>query len=275
VSSILGAVDIGASLQQALDSLFTFVPRLIGFLVILLIGFIIAKVVKKAVQALIAKVGLDEKTHEGSVGEYVDKVNPNFKPSALIGSIAFWFIFLGVISLAVSQLGIPAVESFVAAIFAYLPNVVAALIIFVVAGAVAAAVGGLVVRTMGDTPTGKIVGTVVPVLVMGIAIFMILTQLKIAPAIVQITYIALLGSVGLALALAFGLGGRDVAASLLSDAQQKGKEQKGQVKQDFQKGKDQAQQDAQAAKEQAQEKSGGKPAASGSRTIAGPGAPRR
>lgn len=253
----LAAVDLGASLQRALNSFFEFVPRLIGFLLILLIGYIVAKLVKKAVEALLNRIGLDKQTHQGAIGDYVDKVNPNFKPSGLIGSIAFWFIFLGAISIAVSQLGIAAVTTFVAAIVAYLPNVIAAVLIFIVAGLVAAAVGGLVARTMGDTPTGKIVGTIVPILVMGIATFMILTQLKIAPAIVQITYIALLGSVALALALAFGLGGRDAAAKLLSDAQQKGAEQKGQVKADLQKGKTRAQSDAQTAKAKAEQKANG------------------
>ena len=80
-----------------------------------------------------------------------------------------------------------------------------------IAGVVAAAVGGLVARTMGDTPTGKVVGSVVPVLVMAIATFMILNQLQIAPEIVTITYAALIGGVFLAMALAFGLGGREVA----------------------------------------------------------------
>jgi len=183
-------------------------------------------------------------------------VNPNLKPSALIGRIAFYFIFLGAIGIAVAQLGIPALENFVAAVTAYLANVVVAVIIFVVAGAILAAVGGLVARTMGDTPAGKIVGTVAPILVMGIATFMILTQLKIAPDIVKITYIALLGSVSLGLALAFGLGGQDVAGKMLSDAYSKGQENRGQVRQDFQKGKEQAQSDAQTAQQKAQEKAG-------------------
>ena len=289
------AIEISNSIQQGLNTFFNFIPRLIGFLLILLIGYIIAKVVKKAVAALLNKIGLDKQTHSGAVGEYVDKVNPNFSPANLIGAVAFWFIFLGAVSIAVSQLGIPAITTFVAAIVAYLPNVIAAVIIFVVAGLIAAAVGGLVARTMGDTPTGKIVGTIVPVLVMGIATFMILNQLQIAPEIVQITYIALLGSVSLALALAFGLGGRDAAASLLNDAQQKGKEQKDQVQQDFQKGKQQAQSDAETAKQKAAEKdptgraqqqqSGGQPQTGaqrpadgqgGGRVVAGPGEqPRR
>ena len=83
---------------------------------------------------------------------------------------------------------------------------------------------------MGDTPTGKVVGSVVPVLVMAIATFMILNQLQIATEIVTITYAALIGGVFLAMALAFGLGGRSVAERMLSDAYDKGREQKGQVK---------------------------------------------
>ncbi len=282
--TIFSAIEVSNSIQQGLNTFFNFLPRLIGFLLILLIGYVIAKVVKKAVAALLNKIGLDKQTHTGAVGDYVDRVNPNFSPANLIGAIAFWFIFLGAISIAVSQLGIPALENFVAAIVAYLPNVVAAIIIFVVAGLIAAAVGGLVARTMGDTPTGKIVGTVVPVLVMGIATFMILQQLQIAPAIVQITYTALLGATALALALAFGLGGRPVAERMLNDAYAKGQEQRGQVKADLQKGKAQAQSDAQTAKSKAQGTQADTGATTvrtddggtgGSRVIAGPDAPRR
>jgi hypothetical protein len=101
---------------------------------------------------------------------------------------------------------------------------------------------------MGDTPTGKVVASVVPALVTGIALFMILNQLKIAPEIVQITYTALIGALALGLALAFGLGGREVAAELLRGAYQKGQEQKDQVKADLQTGQERARQAPAAAK---------------------------
>jgi hypothetical protein len=104
---------------------------------------------------------------------------------------------------------------------------------------------------MGDTPTGKVVGSVVPVLVMAIATFMILNQLRIAPEIVTITYGALIGGVFLAMALAFGLGGREVAGRMLSDAYDKGSEQRGQVKRDMQAGKERGKADAQRAKAEA------------------------
>ena len=256
MSLTFAAVDIGASLQQALDTFFAFLPRLLGFLIVLAVGFIVAKVVKALLIKLLGKVGLDRAMHSGSVGQYVNKAAPDLSPSRIIGSIAFWFIFLGALSIAVSQLGIAALNTFVQAIAAYLPNVIAAVLIFVIAGVVAAAVGGLVARTMGDTPTGKIVGSVVPVLVMAIATFMILNQLQIATEIVTITYAALIGGVFLAMALAFGLGGREVAGQMLGDAYTKGQEHKGQVKHDMQTGRDRAQQDARKAKDTADEKIG-------------------
>jgi Conserved TM helix len=251
MSLTIAAVDIGTSLQRALDTFFAFLPRLLGFLIVLAIGYVVAKVVKSVLVGLLGKVGLDRALHSGSVGQHVNKAAPDLSPSRLIGSIAFWFVFLGAISIAVSQLGIAALDNFVQAIGAYLPNVVAAVLIFVVAGVIAAAVGGLVARTMGDTPTGKVVGSVVPVLVMAIATFMILNQLRIAPEIVTITYAALIGGVFLAMALAFGLGGREVAGRMLADAYDKGQEQRGQVKQDMQKGKERAQQDVERARDKA------------------------
>jgi hypothetical protein len=255
VSTLFAAVKVGDSLQQGLDSLVGFLPRLLGFLIILFIGWLVARIVKAALTKGLQKVGLDKALHSGHAGQYVDKVAPNSSPSGLIGSVAFWFIFLGALAIAVSQLGITALDNFVASIGAYLPNVVAAILIFVVAGAVAAAVGGLVARTMGDTPTGKVVGSVVPVLVMAIATFMILNQLQIATEIVTITYAALIGGVFLAMALAFGLGGREVAARMLSDAYDKGQEQRGQVRRDMELGKERGKQDAQRAKDEANRRS--------------------
>jgi hypothetical protein len=237
----IAAVDVGNSVQQALDSFFSFLPRLVGFLVVLLIGWLVARLVKAVVTRALEKVGLDRALHSGSTGRYVERVAPDTTPSRLI---------------AVSQLGIGALDNFVAAIGAYLPNVIAAVLIFVVAGAIAAAIGGLVARTMGDTPTGKVVGSVVPVLVMAIATFMILNQLQIAPEIVTITYGALLGAAALAMALAFGLGGREVAGRMLEDAYSKGQEHRAQVRRDLEIGNERGSRDAERVKAQAEQRTG-------------------
>jgi hypothetical protein len=224
VTQLFSAVDVGDSLQRGLDNLIGFLPNLIGFLIILAIGYVIARVVKSIVTTVLEKIGTDRAMHTGSTGEYVNRVAPGFRPSSAVGTIAFWFLFLGALAIAVAQLGIAALDNFVGAVVAYLPNVVAAILIFVVAVALSGAVGTLIARTMNDTPTGKVVGAVAPVLIMAIGVFMVLDQLEIAPQIVTITYAALLGGLFLAMALAFGLGGRDVAGRMLSEAYERERE---------------------------------------------------
>ena len=148
-------------------------------------------------------------------------------------------------------LELPAANAFIADVLAFLPNIIVAVLIFVIAAALAGAVAGAVQKLMGDTPTGKVVTAVVPGLILAIGMFMVLNQLKIAEEIVTITYAALLGMLALAGALAFGLGGRDVASRMLNDAYQSGQENKDQVKRDMRKGKEEAKSTAQSAQDAA------------------------
>jgi hypothetical protein len=242
----LAAVKIGDSLQQALDSFFGFLPNILGFLVILLVGYVIAKIARKAVAAILQKVGLDRALHSSDAGQYVERVSPGASPANLIGAVTFWFIFLFAVSAAIAALKIPALSTFIAQVQAFLPNIIVAAIIFVVAAALAGVVGGAAHKLMGDTPTGKIVRAVIPGLILAIGTFMVLDQLQIAPQIVTITYAALLGMLALAGALAFGLGGREVAADLLRSAYDSGRQNKDQAKRDMRQGRQRAEQEAEA-----------------------------
>ena len=226
--------DIGDSVDRGWDQFFIWLPRLIGFLAILLIGYVIAKVVGGISTKALQRAGFDRFLERGAGGSLVMRVIES--PSKLLGTLTFWAVFLGALSVAVDVLGIAALEDLVRSVWSYIPNILAATLIFVVAGAIAGGVAALVDRTMGDTPTGGIVKTVAPVLVMAIAMFMILDQLEIAPNIVTITYAALIGAVALGMALAFGLGGRDVAARMLESAYTRGQAVTDDVKRDVRQG---------------------------------------
>ena len=239
--------SIGDSVQRGFTVFFAWVPALIGAIVVLLIGYLIAKAVGKLVYKATHRAGLDRTLHGGPGGNVVQKVAPS--PSRLLGTIAFWAIFLSAISLAASVLHIKALTAFVGAVWGYLPNVIAALAIFIVAGLIATAVSALASRVMGDTGSGRVVATGVPILVMTIATFMILNQLKIAPAIVTITYAAILGAIALGSALAFGLGGRDVAARMLEGAYSNVQQNKDQWKRDLDQGMTRAKEEASNAKD--------------------------
>lgn len=218
----LAAVEISESLQQALDDLIGFLPRLIGFLIILVIGILVAKALQKLVSVGLEKVGADRALRSGTSGEYVQRLLPDVSPSDVIGRVVFWFVFLGALSIAISSLGLAVLNDFVADVFNYLPNIIAAILILVLAVPIAGGLAKLADRAFGDTPTGKLMTTAAPALVMGIAVFMVLNQLRIATDIVTITYAALMGAVALGAALAFGLGGRDVASRMLEEAYRRG-----------------------------------------------------
>jgi hypothetical protein len=238
------SVQIADSIQQGLDSLLGFIPNVIGFLLILVIGWFVAKAVKAAVTKLLEKVGVDRALHSSEAGTYVERLSPDASPARLIATIAYWFVFLFVLSVAISALKIPALTGFLNDVQSYLPNIVVAVLIFVIAAVLAGAVGGAAHRLMGDTPTGRVVRAVAPTLILAIATFMVLNQLEIAPQIVTITYAALLGTLALAGGLAFGLGGREVAGDMLRSAYASGQRNAGQIKRDVQTGRERGEQAA-------------------------------
>ncbi len=243
-----GAVRVGDSVQQGLNSLIGFIPNILAFLAILVIGYFLARIVKTAVAKGLQALKVDKALHDSDAGQYVEKVSPGASPSKLIASVAFWFIFLFAVSAAVGALKIPTLTAFITKVQVFLPNIIVAALIFVIAAALAGLVGGAVHKLMGDTPTGKVVRAVVPGLILAIGTFMVLDQLHIAHQIVTITYAALIGMLALAGALAFGLGGRDVASKMLADAYEAGQRNKDQVKSDLQTGRDRASDQAEQAK---------------------------
>src|SRR5205085_5591085 len=100
----------------------------------------------------------------------------------------------------------------------YLPNVIAAVLILVLGVALAGAAGAFTGRVMADSSFARMARTIAPTLILAIVVFMVLNQLRIAPAIVTTTYIALIAMLAVTGALAFGLGGREVATDMLRDA---------------------------------------------------------
>jgi hypothetical protein len=131
---------------------------------------------------------------------------------------------------------------------------------------VAGLAGAFAQRMLGETSAGRMVKTIAPTLILAIVVFMVLTQLKIAPTIVTATYIALIGMLALAGALAFGLGGREVAADMLRNAYDSTRDNQDRIKQDLRTGRDRAQAQAGRLRDGGQDRS-----APGARPASTPG----
>jgi hypothetical protein len=247
--------------QAFFDSFFAWLPSLIGAVVILIVAYIVARVVAGIVRRVAARTKLDHHVDNSVVGDYKRGMAPRLSVTNLIAGVVFWFVMGTGILLAIGTLQIPLLDNAIGTVVGYLPNVLAAVLILAVGVAIAGVVGAFAARLAGDTTLGRLVGTAVPIVVVAIAIAMALVQLEISPPIVIATYVIVLGSVGLGLALAFGLGGRAVAADLLRTAYDKGAEVMPQMQEEAELVRDRASDQADSARERIQEKTPKRPAA--------------
>lgn len=246
----MDSFHIRDSLNNILSTIVTFIPRLIGALLILLIGYWIAAAIGRVVRRALHRLRFDRAMHTSAAGNMLSRMFES--PAKLVGQIVFWLIYVGVISLAVSALNLPVLNDLLTNIYSYVPRVIAAILIFLVASAVSAGTAKFVQRVMGRTALAKLITAVVPAIVMSLAVFMILNQLNIARDIVNILFTAIVGAVALGLALAFGLGGRDVARQLLEQAVDSARQNSGRVKDEMRTAANNTKRAAQRMKEDTQ-----------------------
>lgn len=208
--------DLTQEFKNAVGNVIGFLPNILAALLILLIGSIVASALARLIRKVLQRLRFDRAIHSSTAGTMVSRIIES--PSYFTGRIVFWLIMIGTISLAVTALNLPILNNLLGAIYGYIPNIIAAVIIFLIASTISAGGARFVQRVMGGTAMSRLVSTAVPAIVMSLAVFMILNQLGIATDIVNILFTAIVGAVALGLALAFGLGGRDVARGLLEQA---------------------------------------------------------
>jgi Conserved TM helix len=239
-------MDIGNSLERFTDTLFEWLPRLAGALIILLITWIVARALSRIVRRLLTKADIDTKARarrtRPDMSRWIEKISIA-RGTAKIVSVLVW---LAGISIAVSVLDVTVLNDGVAAVWGYIPHVIAALAILVVAALISGAVIAGVRRIAGDTALGEIAATAAPALILTIAVFMALVELEIATEIVAGAFYITLGAIALGAALAFGLGGRSAAQNMLDSALEKGRENAPRMKREMEtvreRGRDEAQQ---------------------------------
>lgn len=208
--------DLRDEFENVVGSIIEFLPNILAALLILVIGALIALGVSSLVRKGLQRLRFDRAVNRSAAGNMVSKVIDS--PARFTGTVVYWLIMIGVISLAIAALNLPLLNDLLAAVYSYVPNIIAAVLIFLVATAISAGSATFITRVMGRSALAKLVSTAVPAIVMSLAVFMILNQLGIARDIVNILFTGIVGSIALGLALAFGLGGRDVARGLLEQA---------------------------------------------------------
>ncbi len=226
---------VGRSLSQGLGSILGALPALIGAIIILIIGFIIAKVLQGVATKALEAMGFEGWMEKGGIKQFFDRSQTQQTPQSILGKLVFWLVFFIAITMAVDTLGISAISDVLAQFIAYIPQIIAAILILVLATLLANFVAGIVRGATGSSVAGSVAqyGIIV------FAAFAALTQLGIAEELIAPTFLILLGSVALAAALAFGLGGQNVASRIVEQGYEKSGEARQQVQQQQQQNQQQ------------------------------------
>jgi hypothetical protein len=201
------------SLTAALALLLSAIPKVLGFLIILIIGWFIASALAKAVSSLLRAVKFNDLAQRAGLSGFVQKMGLQTDAAGFVAMIAKWFVRLIVLVSAFDELGLPAVSQVLQQLLLWLPNLVVAMVALVRGAAAEASLGN-----------PDLLASIARIAVWAFAIVIAVNQIGIATTLINTLFMAVVGAIALALGLAFGLGGRETAATIVRNWYEGGKQ---------------------------------------------------
>jgi hypothetical protein len=205
--------------KAMLVKIWSYIPSLAGAIVILVVGWLIAKLVEVIVARVLKTVRLDMASDKAGISNVLAQGEIRLTLSELIGAVVYWLVILVVIATALNALNLTIAADLVSRLVGYVPNILGAIFILVL-GAFLANFIGAIVRTSASNAgirNAKGLGKITQTLLVIFAVIIAIEQLQIASALIVLSVNVILISIGLGLALAFGLGCKDIAGKAMSD----------------------------------------------------------
>ena len=221
------------SLAAAMALLFSAVPKIIGFALILIAGWFIASLIERGLAALLRGIRFNNMAERAGLADFVKKMGMNTDAAGMIGLVVKWFVRLIALVVAFDALGLPAVSDVLRQLLLWLPNVVVALVVLVIGGLAARALSNVVRGAANEAglSNANFLAKAATVVVWAFALVVAVNQLGIATELVNTLFMAIVGALALGLGLAFGLGGRDTAGEIVQKWYAKAQEKSGEMKQ--------------------------------------------
>lgn len=189
-----------------------FLPNVLGALIILVVGWAVARGILYVVHRGLRTVQLDTLTENVGVNKVLQQGNIKAMPSLLIAKLFYWIVFILALVMAVNALGLTVAAQLLNSLLLYLPNVIAAAFILVLGIFFGSLVRGLVQTTLAGSEAveAQTVGKIAQAAVVVFAVAGALVQLRIAEAIITNAFTIVFGAIAFGVALAFGLGCKDL-----------------------------------------------------------------
>ena len=215
-----------ASLTGAMALFFAAIPKIIGFAIILIVGWFVASLVARAVGHILRAIHFNNLARRSGISDFVQRMGLETDAAGFVAEIVKWFIRLIALVVAFDALGLPAVSDVLRQLLLWLPNLVVAIVVLVIGGIAANALASVVRGSTSEAGFNnpEMLAKVAKVAVWAFAIVVAVNQLGIAQTLVNTLFMAVVGAAALALGLAFGLGGRDTAAEVVRKWYRRGQE---------------------------------------------------
>lgn len=197
-------MDWQQTLSDAVSSVATFVPKLVAFLVILLIGWFIAKALAKAADKILERVGFDRAVERGGIQKALSQ--SKYDASDVVSKLVYYTLMLFVLQLAFGVFGPNPISNLIQGVIAFLPKLFVAIVIVVVAAAIAKGVKDIISNTLGGLSYGKVLANIASVAIIGLGVIAALNQIEVAVTVTNTVLIALLATLGGILVVGVGGG---------------------------------------------------------------------
>lgn len=196
-----------------------FLVNILLVIVILIIGWLISKLIKVVVTKGLRAIKLDELSDRIELETMLEKGGIGYSLSELIGLVCYWLAILVTFMVAINAVGLTIAADLLNRVVLYVPNVIAAVFILILGMFAATILKNIVVTAANNSGVsqGKLLGKIAEIVIIAFAVFVGLEQLKIGIRITQLTISIALGSIGLGLAIAFGLGCKDIVGKIVAD----------------------------------------------------------
>jgi hypothetical protein len=203
-----------ARLLDALRQVGSYLPAVFGVLLIIVSGFVIARLVQGATDGLLRRIGFNSRLERAGLVRVLDHARSPFNPARIVSSLVFWGVMSVALFVAATALGLDSLAQVFGELVGYVPSVIAAIVIVVIGIGLGGLVSGIILASVGGMTGGLLLARAGRAGVVLLAVFMALQELGVATDIVTTAFAILFGAVALAAALAFGLGNRDLAAEV-------------------------------------------------------------
>src|ERR1700722_13243447 len=196
--------------REFLHQIAAFLPRLALALVVVAIGWILAKGVRFAVEKALRAINFNVLTERAGTDHFLKQGGLRGDTTTLFGLFAYWVVIFATLIIAFNELGLTYITDLLQRVELFMPKVLVAMLVVVFGSYFARFVGEAVQTYCVDAqiPDSDILGNIARYLIMTFVVMIALSQVEVGGDIVQRTFLIILGGFVLALALAFGLGGR-------------------------------------------------------------------